>query len=133
MSAPLIFKVMPLTFKERKKILQTTNTLDLTPVKLYSEKINNENLVTIIIPKFKTEFAKKFISPKLKSSDFKLNLEKFGSEIWMNMDGKKKVSEIIKLVTDKFGDEIQPAVDRVSKYIFQLYEQKLISFKEINR
>ena len=124
---------MPLTFKERKKILQTTNTLDLTPVKLYSEKINDENLVTVIVPKFKNEFAKKYISPKLKSSDFKLNLEKFGSEVWRNMDGKMKVGEIVKKVSDKFGDEIQPAVDRVSKYIFQLYEQKLISFKEINR
>jgi len=124
---------MPLTFKERKKILQTTNTLDLTPVKLYSDIINEENLVTVVIPKFKNEFAKKLISPKLKSADFKLKLEKFGSEVWKNMDGKTKVSDIVKMVSDKFGDEIQPAVDRVSKYIFQLYEQKLISFKEINR
>jgi len=123
---------MPLTFKERKKILQTTNTLDLTPVKLYSEKINDENLVTVIVPKFKNEFAKKYISPKLKSAEFKLNLEKFGSEVWKNMDGKTRVGDIVKKVSDKFGDEIQPAVDRVSKYIFQLYEQKLISFKEIN-
>ena len=124
---------MPLTFKERKKILQTTNTLDLTPVKLYSEKINDEDLVTVIVPKFKNEFAKKFISPKLKSADFKLNLEKFGSEVWKNMDGKTKVGELVKILSEKFGDEIQPAVDRVSKYVFQLYEQKLISFKEINR
>jgi len=124
---------MPLTFKERKKILQTTNTLDLTPVKLYSDIINEENLVTVVIPKFKNEFAKKLISPKLKSADFKLKLEKFGSEVWKNMDGKTKVGDIIKMVSDKFGDEIQPAVDRVSKYIFQLYEQKLISFKELNR
>ena len=124
---------MPLTFKERKKILQTTNTLDLTPVKLYSEKINDEDLVTVIVPKFKNEFAKKFISPKLKSADFKLSLEKFGSEVWKNMDGKTKVGDIVKILSDKFGDEIQPAVDRVSKYVFQLYEQKLISFKEINR
>jgi len=124
---------MPLSFKERKKILQNVNTLDLTPVKIQTDEVDNENLVTIIYPKFKNEFAKKFIGAKLKSADFKIQLEKFGSAVWMNMDGNKKVQEIIQTVSSEFGDEIQPAVERVSKFIFQLYEQKLISFKELNR
>ena len=29
--------IMPLTFKERKKILKSVNTLDLTPIRVYSE------------------------------------------------------------------------------------------------
>jgi len=124
---------MPLSFRERKKILQNTNTLDLTPIKLFAEEVDKENLVTVIVPKFKNTFAKKYIVPKLKSADFRINLEKFGSAVWMNIDGNKKVQEIIQIVTEKFGDEIQPAVERVSKFIFQLYEQKLISFNEINR
>ncbi len=124
---------MPLSFKERKKILQTANTLDLTPVKLYSEKIDEEKLVTIIVPKFRNEFAKKFISPKLKSTDFKLKLEKFGSEVWNNMNGRKNVQEIIDAVKSMFGEEFEQADERVTKFIFQLYDQKLISFNEINR
>jgi len=124
---------MPLTFKERKKILQNINTLDLTPVKLFADEMDNEKLVTIIVPKFKNELARKFIVPKLKSADFRIKLEKFGSAVWCNMDGNKKVHQIIKTVSDEFGDEIQPVVERVSKFIFQLYEQKLISFNELNR
>jgi hypothetical protein len=124
---------MPLTFKERKKILQNINTLDLTPIKLFADEIDNEKLVTIIVPKFKNELVKKFILPKLKSADFRIKLEKFGSAVWCNMDGNKKVHQIIKTVSDTFGDEIQPVVERVSKFIFQLYEQKLITFNELNR
>ena len=124
---------MPLSFRERKKILQNTNTMDLTPIKLFAEEVDKENLVTVIVPKFKNTFAKKYIVPKLKSADFRINLEKFGSAVWMNIDGNKKVQEIIQIVSEKFGDEIQPSVERVSKFIFQLYEQKLISFNEINR
>jgi hypothetical protein len=124
---------MPLSFKERKKILQNVNTLDLIPIKLQTEEVDSENIVTIIYPKFKNELAKKFIVPKLKSADFRIKLEKFGSAVWINMDGRKKVHEIIKIVSDEFGDELIQAEERVIKFIFQLYEQKLISFNEINR
>lgn len=131
-SAPCIFS-MELSFKERKKILKNSNTLDLTPFKLFSEEIDKENQVTVIVPKFKNELAKKLIVPKLKSADFRIKLEKFGSAVWINIDGKNNVQEIIKIVTEKFGEELIQPEERVSKFIFQLYEQKLISFNEINR
>jgi len=123
---------MPLSFKERKKILKNINTLDLTPIKLHTEEIDGEDLVTVLVPKFKNELAKKLIVPKLKSADFKIKFDKLGSAVLMNMDGNKNVQEIIKSVSLKFGDEIQQAEERIIKFIFQLYEQKLISFNEIN-
>ena len=123
---------MPLSFKERKKILKNTNTLDLTPVKLHSEEKNDQGLVTIIVPKFKNEIAKKYVVPRLKSDVFKFNLDKLGSAVWSNMDGKKDVQEIIRDISSQFGEGLEQAEDRVIKFIFQLYEQKLISFKEIN-
>jgi hypothetical protein len=124
---------MSLSFKERKKILKSVNTLDLTPLKLHKEEIDKENLVTIVIPKFKNELAKKFLVPRLKSADFRIKFDKLGSAVWMNIDGIKKVQEIILNVSGIFGEEIQPAESRVSKFIFQLYEQKLITFNELNR
>ncbi|MBK9098902.1 MAG: PqqD family protein [bacterium] len=124
---------MELSFKERKKILKNSNTLDLTPFKLFSEEVDKEKQVTVIVPKFKNEFAKKLIVPRIKSADFRIKLEKFGSAVWMNLDGKKNVQEIIKIVSEKFGEELIQPEERVSKFIFQLYEQKLISFNEINR
>jgi hypothetical protein len=124
---------MPLSFNKRKKNLESINTLELTPIKLHTEEIDGEDLVTVLVPKFKNEIAKKFIVPKLKSADFKIKFDKLGSAVWLNIDGNKKVQEIIKNVSIKFGDEIQQAEERIIKFIFQLYEQKLISFNEINR
>lgn len=123
---------MALSFKERKKILKSTNTLDLTPIKLYSEEVDNEALVTVIIPKFKNKLAVKIISPKLKSDHFRIKLDKFGSAVWLDINGKTKVELIIKDLKKKFGDELQEAEDRITKFIFQLYSQGFISFKEIN-
>lgn len=123
---------MPRTFKERKKILKSVNTLDLTPIKLYSEEKNSDNLITVIVPKFRNKFAVKFISPKLKSDNFKIKLDKFGSAVWMQINGSTTVEKIIKNVKDKFGDDLLQEEERITKFIFQLYTQGFISFKELN-
>jgi hypothetical protein len=123
---------MALTFKERKKILKSVNTLDLTPIKLYSEEEDKDELVTVIVPKFKNKIAVKLVSPRLNSDHFKIKLDKFGSAVWSKINGKTKVDQIIKDLKKKFGDEIQEEHERTTKFIFQLYTQGFISFKELN-
>lgn len=123
---------MALSFKERKKILKSANTLDLTPIKLYSDEKGKDDLVIVIVPKFKNKIAVKLISPKLKSDHFKIKFDKFGSAVWLMVDGKMKIGQMIKNLKNKFGDEIQQEQERTTKFIFQLYEQGFISFKEIN-
>jgi hypothetical protein len=123
---------MPLSFKERKKILKNSNTLDLVPIKLYSEEIGKDEFVTVIVPKFKNKFAVKLVSPKLKSDHFKIKLDKFGSAVWLKINGKTNVNQIIKDLKKKFGDDIEEESERTTKFIFQLYSQGFISFKELN-
>ena len=109
---------MALSFTERKKILKSINTLDLTPIKLYSEEVDKDELVTVIIPKFKNKIVVKLISPKLKSDHFKVKLDKFGSAVWLKINGKTKVDQIIKELKKKFGDEIKEEHERTTKFIF---------------
>jgi len=128
----IINSLMALSFKERKKILKSANTLDLTPLKIYLEQKNDDGLITVIIPKFKNKIAVKLFSPRLKSDHFKIKLDKFGSAVWENINGKTKVEKIIKEVKKKFGDELEQEEERITKFIFQLYSQGFISFKELN-
>lgn len=123
---------MTKSFKERKKILKSANTLELTPIKIYADDKNDNNLITVRVPKFRNKFAVKYISPKLKSDHFKIKLDKFGSAVWININGKTKVEKIIKEVKNKFGDELLQEEERITKFIFQLYSQGFISFKELN-
>jgi hypothetical protein len=123
---------MPLTFKERKNILKSANTLDLTPSRIYSEVKDDDNMVTVIIPKFKNKIVVKLVSPKLKSDHFKVKLDKFGSAVWLKINGKTRVDQIIKDVKKMFGDEIEEETERITKYISQLYTQGFITFKELN-
>jgi hypothetical protein len=123
---------MAKSFKERKKILKSANALDLTPIKIYSEERNDNDMITVKVPKFRNKFAVKYISPKLKSDHFKIKLDRFGSAVWTNINGKTKVEKIIKDVKNKFGDELSEEEERITKFIFQLYSQGFISFKELN-
>jgi len=123
---------MALTFQERKKILKKANTLDLTPIKLEHEEISDSGLITIVIPKFKNKIAVKYFMPNMKSGVINLKLDKFGSGVWRNINGKNSVQKIIDKLVQEFGEEIQPAEERVTKFIFQIYEQRLISFNELN-
>ncbi len=123
---------MPLSFSERKKILKAANTLELTPIKMYSEERNDEDLITVIVPKFKNKLAVKYISPKLKSDHFKVKLDKFGSAVWSRVNGKNKVEKIVAELKNLFGEELQQADERVARFISQLYTQGFITFKEIN-
>lgn len=123
---------MPLSFSQRRKILKKANYLDLHPMRLHNEEIADDKIVTILIPKFKNKFIVQYIVPKLKSPEIKLKLDEIGSATWLLLDGKKDVREISKLLFEKFGDKIEPVNQRLTKFLTGLYEQRLITFKEIN-
>ncbi|HOI29962.1 MAG TPA: PqqD family protein [Melioribacteraceae bacterium] len=123
---------MPLSFSQRRRILKNANYLDLRPLRLHKDEIGEDNIVTILIPKFKNRIALKYIVPKLKSPEIKLKLDEIGSQTWLLLDGKKTVREISSILLNKFGEKIEPVNQRLTKFLTGLYEQRLITFQEIN-
>jgi hypothetical protein len=122
---------LPMNFFERCKVLKSTNFPDLVPVRTQKYRVEEDGLVTIVIPKFANEkFARWFI-PARKPTDITIKLEKFGSAAWLLMDGKRNMQEISDLLAERFGDEIQPVNERMSKYLSLLYNQKHVSFMQL--
>lgn len=124
---------MPLSFAEQKKILQNTNSLELTPVKLHPEEVDDQNIVTVLAPKFKNKYAVKYILPKMKDKYFKIKFDKLGSFVWLHLDGQNKIRDVINTSIKEFGEEIHPADERINKFLLQLFNNKLISFSEVKR
>ncbi len=50
-----------------------------------------------------------------------IHLDKFGSFVWVQIDGKRNIVEIGDLVYKEFGEEAQPLYERLAKY-FQILE-----------
>jgi hypothetical protein len=93
--------------------------------------MNSEGLVTILIPKFKNEKFARFFIPSRKSIYISIHLDELGSGVWLAIDGKIDTANICRLMIEKFGDKIQPVEERVVKFLSGLYNNKHITFKQI--
>ena len=113
------------------KLKNNINFLELTPVLELGYDLNSEGLVNILIPRFTNKILANLFMPRLKAPYIKMNLDEFGSEAWLQIDGVKKVDEIAKNLFDKFGEKIDPVEERLTKFLTQLYNYKFITFIEL--
>ncbi|MBI5807818.1 MAG: PqqD family protein [Ignavibacteriales bacterium] len=120
-----------MNFFKRRKILLRTNSFDLTPIKLVDHEIEENGLVSILMPKVYNQLMKKILEPKLSSKHIKIKLDEIGSTVWLSIDNNKNVGQIAKELVDRFQDKIQPVEERLPNFISQLYAQKFITFKEL--
>jgi len=117
-------------FFERRKIFKKANYMDLHPVIKFEYTLDDNSLVTINIPRFKLLFFQKMILKK-RSKYIYLKLDNLGSKVWLEIDGKKNVYEICSILKDRLGEELTQAEERVTKFLSILYNNRHISFKEI--
>jgi hypothetical protein len=122
-----------MNFFERRKRLKGANYLDLTPIRSVEFETDISNQVTLLLPKFTNAFAKKYIEPRLKTTVFRLKLDELGSASWIAINGNKKVSAIADELLIAIGEKIQPVEERLTKFLTLLYEQRYITFQELER
>ena len=104
--------------------------LDLIPVhNIEWEENTISGLVELKKPKFENAFLKKIILPRLKNPYYKVKLDKIGSFVWKQINGKNKISEIAQALEKQFGESVQPVTPRLSKFIFSLSKNKFIQLK----
>lgn len=112
--------------KKNKK--QEVNLWELIPNRRIDHEINENQLVSILIPKFKNKFLVQYIMSRLKHPYIKLKLDEIGSAVWLEIDGQKKVGEIAEILEQKFGERIQPIEGRLSKFLIELKSHGFIDF-----
>ncbi|MCL5260377.1 MAG: PqqD family protein [Gammaproteobacteria bacterium] len=120
-----------MNFFRRRSILKNANFLDLTPVRIIGEEIGSDNRVQLLMPKFINRLAQKLVAPRLKSKYIKIKLDELGSATWLAIDGKKNVAAIANTLVTKFGDKIQPVEERLTNFLAFAYQQKFISFAQL--
>jgi len=105
------------------------NLLDLIPVKIINAQKKEDGKITIFQPKFKNKFMLKFVVPKLKNPDFKVNIDEFGSFVWEQIDGCLTVEKIGEKLEEHFKEEIEPVYERLSLFIQSMERYKFIEYK----
>ena len=120
-------------FNRKKKEFSDINYLELTPHHLFDHVIEENGKVSVMIPRFTNKLLVKTLSPMLKSPFVKTKFDEFGSQVWLEIDGMKKVQDISVSLRQKFGQKIEPVEERLTRFLTQLYNYKFVSFNEIKK
>ncbi len=123
------FIITILIFK--KKIKKYQNFLDMTPIPKVGYERKDDGTISLLIPRFKSEWAKKLLIPKNKNPYIKANLDELGSRTYILANGERTIYEISNLLEMQSGEEIADVMMRVSKFFGALYTNHLIEFKEL--
>jgi hypothetical protein len=116
-----------MNFFRRRKILKKLNFLEATPVRVSEHRVEEDGKVTIVVPKFRNHaFNHWFLGRRPKN--FLIHLDQFGTDTWLQIDGKKNAGEICSELAEKGMDSPE---ERVTKFLTTLYEQRYITFREI--
>lgn len=100
------------------------------PVRRYAYEDRNDadDCVRVIIPRLDGGIIEKFIGLLFPRRDQKLNLDAFGSFVYVQCDGTRSVQEIAGLLKERFGDTVEPLEGRLTLFIQELFRRNLITF-----
>jgi len=127
----LLFFLDALFPRRRPELLQLrkTNLLDLRPTKCYRWEETEDGRVVILAPKFRHRLLVKYLMPMLRSQDFKVSLDDYGSFVWKACDGNATVLEISERLRERYGEKVEPVYERVGLFIRQLWKQGFVDVK----
>jgi hypothetical protein len=124
-----------MNFFQRRRFLKRANLLDLTPIRLHEYETEENGKVTLLVKKFRNEAFGKFMLGR-RSPYFRIHLDETGSALWKEIDDSANVSliaERLRALWNDSPDKLSELEDRISKFMSKLYDNRYISFKEIER
>ena len=116
--------------KTSKKLPTVDEFLTYKPKRLDFEwSTSDDGLVSLKVPKFRGNFGKSFCKVIKKEDAFSANLDKLGSLVWKNCDGRKTVKQILDIVKKEFpkGKNID------QRLFFFLQQMKNLNYIDIHR
>jgi hypothetical protein len=105
--------------KQKKRLPTVDEFLQYKPIRLdFQWSTNKDELVEIKVPKFTSKFGKSFIKIIRKENIFTANMDKIGSLVWKNCNGKNTVKQILEIVKKEFPEE-----ENLEKRLFFFFQQ----------
>ena len=116
----------------QKKHRREINLLELIPNRVIEYDADENVIVTLQAPRFKSDFMRKWLQPRLKRPFLRVTLDEIGSSVWMLCDGRRKIGEIAEIMQRRFGDKIEPCYDRLGAFFQQLEHARFIAYSNLD-
>ena len=123
-----------MNFFKRRRIFKKANFLDLHPVKVLTHELREDGGITLLMPRFKNRINSALFQPNSKEKIIFIKLDRFGGHTWLLIDGTDTVAQICSKLKEQFPEELKPVEEteeRVTQFLSLLYQQRYISFREI--
>jgi hypothetical protein len=108
------------------------NFLDMIPVRNVKEFSREGDRITLLVPKFKTDWMRKWLIPAKRSSHFRIHLDETGSKVWDLIDGIRNTNEICTLLENSISHESGNTVSielRITRFLRELYKNRFVVFR----
>jgi hypothetical protein len=113
----------------RRSKRQSVNLLDLTPTQRVPWEAAANGTVVVLVPKFRNELAVRWLVPHLRSPNIRVQLDRLGSFVWKQCDGKTTVAAMADNMKGEFGDSMQAVHDRIRTFLLTLEKSDLITLE----
>ena len=84
--------------------------------------------VTVLVPKFSSTWARRYLAPLFAVPDIRVHLDDLGSSVWNACDGRTTVAELTRTVHEREGGDHEHARERVHAFLRKLAREGSISF-----
>jgi len=130
----------------RKRRPKGPNILDLVPVRSPQFRFAIRELsareakprepgtagtVSISVPRFSGRFGKQICRIARVRPEFNLNLDAYGSFVWLLMDGNTSVRELGSQLKEEYGDKVEPLYGRLALFLSLLERNKLLTYANL--
>ena len=108
--------------------------MELLPAPRVGHEVGpEEGKITLLIPRYTGTLLGRFLQPRLSEEKkyIRLPLDLRGALIWQHMDGKTKVVDLVHLFGENFEEDRQDVAERLSGYLYAMWENKFIEFKNL--
>ena len=116
---------------KRKKQRREINLLELVPCRIIEYNTDEDVIVTLQAPRFKSDFMRKWLQPRLKRPFLRVELDEIGSSVWMLCDGNRNIRDIAEVMQRRFSDKIEPCHERLGSFFQQLEYARFIAYSNL--
>ena len=109
--------------------MSDTTLDDLQPIRHHLWVEREGDLVTVLVPKFTSRFARRWFVPLLAKPDLRVRLDAVGSFVWGQCDGTATIREIGERVAARFGGDAAARRGDVIRFVRKLVKEGSLTFQ----
>ena len=99
---------------------------DVVPRRTIGWEDGPDGGAVLLVPRFRRGPLARWLQPRLKRPYIRVKLDEIGSFAWRKMDGSTSFASIVEAMKKEFQDRVNPAEDRLSKFLTILYRNKFV-------